>query len=85
MNYRVAVSVDRDLFRYEKRSDGTATWHESIKTGRERVTVEVEVDVDAIASVIAWSAARNKTGRARFNGGKIRAKVVGRQPLEEAR
>ena len=42
----------------------------------EVVTVSVDIDVHALAQIIADKAALNRTGKARFHAGDIRAKVV---------
>ena len=60
------------------------TWRKTVSTrhlirnGEERVPVEhvvdVEIDVDDIADIIAHRAARNSTGRASWVSGNVRAK-----------
>lgn len=90
---RVGVwKIRRELFRQELREVPERRWGDgeqyfqpahnervAIPDGAEDVRVEVFIDVDDIASLVAWRAARTKSGRSTTQSGAVLAKVIDRK------
>lgn len=61
---------------------GGAKGSTSVPTGRLLpVTIEVEVDIDAIANSLVQRAAKSKSGKCSYMEGKVKVRVVGTRPV----
>lgn len=58
---------------------GAGTGFTTVPDGRERVTVELWIDVERLARALGGQAAVNKSGRAKIWAGLIEARVVERE------
>lgn len=73
--YRMEVREERPV-------QGNAKGTTSVGTGRMvPVTIEVEVDIDAIARALYEKVARSKTGKSRYMGGKIKVTAAHPRPV----
>lgn len=72
--YRMEVREERPV-------QGNAKGTTSVGTGRMvPVTIEVEVDIDAIARALYDRVARSKTGKCRYMGGKVKVTAARPRP-----
>lgn len=68
--------------REERPVQGNASGTTSVGTGRKLpVTIEIEVDLEAIAHELIQKVSRSKTGKSRYMNGKVKASIVGERPV----
>lgn len=73
------TSVTRHLSRELRKKVETGSGFCSVPDGIEIADVTLSIDMDALCQVIGYRAMKNKTGKAKYFGGLIVAKVANRQ------